>query len=380
MSTLFACGFLTNGPRITDCLLFFLIMPKRAQSYSSQSSGSDSNLSDSSDGSDVPQPRGRSKRQDRLVIRVHNLTKNVTIKHVREIFGRFGNIEEIEGYEDGPICDFPKGRSTIEFSSNDEAIEAFANMKGAQIDGIHVLWDCGRPLHSCGGCRTTARGEGWVVHGSGGTHAWVSSLSTSQLHDYRGCCVVVAPCQVCTTPSGPCARCERHGPGLNQMPLVSCRGHCLSVGLASGLSQRHEVRFDDCWSFYRCWVQGRPGGGGGAAGRSDSQWASRAPEELRKMVSAHRGWGTQRANPLGPLQRNVFVRPRSGELASSEPPLGPLMSSVEPPVRAGDQAPKEPTLGPLRHSAVVRLRPGDPAPSGPLLGPTEAQRGRLWTA
>ena len=41
---------------------------------------------------------------------------------------------------------------------------------------------------------------------------------------------------------------------------------------------------------------------GGSAGRSDSQWASRAPEELHemvsvKMVSARRGWGTQRANP-----------------------------------------------------------------------------------
>ena len=86
------------------------------------------------------------------------------------------------------------------------------------------------------------------------------------------------------------------------------------------------------------------------------------------MVSARRGWGTQRATAW-PLQHNVFVRPRSGDPAPSGPPLGPLMHSVQPPVRAGDQAPTEPTLGPLRHSAVVRLRPGDPAPSGPLLGP-----------
>ena len=67
------------------------------------------------------------------------------------------------------------------------------------------------------------------------------------------------------------------------------------------------------------------------------------------MVSVRRGWGTQRANP-GPMQRNVFVRPRSGEPAPSGPPLGPLMCSVQPPVHAGDQAPREPTLGPLRHS------------------------------
>ena len=80
------------------------------------------------------------------------------------------------------------------------------------------------------------------------------------------------------------------------------------------------------------------------------------------MVRARRGWGTQRTNP-GPLQRNVFVRPRSGE----------LMRFVQPPVHAGDPAPGEPTLGPLRHSADVRLRPGDPAPSGPPLGPVRSR-------
>ena len=105
------------------------------------------------------------------------------------------------------------------------------------------------------------------------------------------------------------------------------------------------------------------------------------------------GDGAPRGPTLGPLQCNVFVRPRSGEPAPSGPPLGPLMRLVQPPVRAGDQAPREPTLGPLRHSAVVRLRPGDPTPSGPLLGPVrsrapgarEADYGRpkdggVWTA
>ena len=52
------------------------------------------------------------------------------------------------------------------------------------------------------------------------------------------------------------------------------------------------------------------------------------------MVSAHRGWGTQRAIPGA----RVFVPPRSGEPAPSGPPLGPLMRPVQPPVRAGDQA------------------------------------------
>ena len=79
--------------------------------------------------------------------------------------------------------------------------------------------------------------------------------------------------------------------------------------------------------------------------------------------------GLKRGGRKEGRQRNVFVRPRSGEPAPSGPPMGPPMRSVEPPVRAGDQAPREPTLGPLRQSAVVRLRPGDPAPSGPPLGP-----------
>ena len=86
------------------------------------------------------------------------------------------------------------------------------------------------------------------------------------------------------------------------------------------------------------------------------------------MVSACRRWGTQRANPRA-LQRNVFVRPCSGEPALSGPPLKPLMHPAQPPVRAGDQAPRGSGTqgtnpGPLWHSAVVRLRLGDPAPSG----------------
>ena len=44
------------------------------------------------------------------------------------------------------------------------------------------------------------------------------------------------------------------------------------------------------------------------------------------MVSARRGWGTQRANP-GALQRKVFVCLCPGDPAPSGPPLGPLMRS-----------------------------------------------------
>ena len=44
---------------------------------------------------------------------------------------------------------------------------------------------------------------------------------------------------------------------------------------------------------------------GGSSGTSDSQWASQAPGELRKMMSARRGWGTQRANPRAPAAQRL---------------------------------------------------------------------------
>ena len=99
------------------------------------------------------------------------------------------------------------------------------------------------------------------------------------------------------------------------------------------------------------------------------------------------GDGAPRGPTPGPLQRNVFVRPRSGEPAPSGPPLGPMMRPVQPPVRAGDRAPREPTLEPLRHSGTACSS----APRGSRaqwatcgeghlgLTHTETQRGRLWT-
>eukprot|EP00992_Anisonema_acinus_P003234 TRINITY_DN12638_c0_g1_i1.p1 TRINITY_DN12638_c0_g1~~TRINITY_DN12638_c0_g1_i1.p1 ORF type:complete len:174 (+),score=19.49 TRINITY_DN12638_c0_g1_i1:60-581(+) len=107
-------------------------MPVRAPSTESDTSQSESLTESSRSRTPIP------KQEDILVIRVHNLTRNVTLEHVREIFGKFGTIKEVEAYVKDPICDFPKGRSTIEFSNNDEAIEAFAQMKGAQIDGDEV--------------------------------------------------------------------------------------------------------------------------------------------------------------------------------------------------------------------------------------------------
>ena len=42
-------------------------------------------------------------------------------------------------------------------------------------------------------------------------------------------------------------------------------------------------------------------------GGSDSQWASRAPEELREVLSARRGWGTQRTNPGAPAVQSLYL-------------------------------------------------------------------------
>ena len=104
---------------------------------------------------------------------------------------------------------------------------------------------------------------------------------------------------------------------------------------------------------------------GGSSGRSDSQWASRAPRELRKMVSAHRGWGTQRANPGAPAAQRLCLSMLRGTCAQW------ATTGAPDALRAGDQAPGEPTLGPLWHSAVLRLHSGDPVPSGPPLGPVQ---------
>ena len=96
---------------------------------------------------------------------------------------------------------------------------------------------------------------------------------------------------------------------------------------------------------------------GGWTGKSDFQWASRAPEELRAMVSARREWGTQRANPGAPAAQSLCLpvpRGPSTQWATSGAPL--LLVSF---LRSG----------PLRHRAVVRLRPGYPVPSEPPLGP-----------
>ena len=99
-----------------------------------------------------------------------------------------------------------------------------------------------------------------------------------------------------------------------------------------------------------------------------TQWATTgAPEAFCGATSARRGSGTRGANPGAPAARRLCPSTLRGP--TSGPPLGPLRRSVEPPVPAGDQAPGAPTLRPLQRAAYVRPRSGDPAPSGPPLGP-----------
>ncbi len=70
---------------------------------------------------------------------VKNLTKNVNTDHLQEIFGVYGNIKLLEL----PIHEKTKmlqGYADIEFSTPEEAFEAFIHLHESQIDGEVV--DC----------------------------------------------------------------------------------------------------------------------------------------------------------------------------------------------------------------------------------------------
>ena len=83
------------------------------------------------------------------------------------------------------------------------------------------------------------------------------------------------------------------------------------------------------------------------------------------MVSARRGWGTQRANPGAPAAQSLCLPVPRGPCTQWATTGAP--DAFYGATSTGDQAPREPTLGSLQHSAVVRLRPGYSAPSGPPL-------------
>ena len=64
--------------------------------------------------------------------------------------------------------------------------------------------------------------------------------------------------------------------------------------------------------------------------RSGRQKAATRRNMRREERVTVQGPGKKQQPTLGPLQRNIFVRPRSGEPAPSGPPLGPLMRSMQP--------------------------------------------------
>ena len=85
------------------------------------------------------------------------------------------------------------------------------------------------------------------------------------------------------------------------------------------------------------------------------------------MVSARRGWGTQRPNPEAPAAQRLCLSTRSAETAPSGPPLGPLMHSVELPVR-----PRSQPWGPCGIAPLFVCAQGIPRPVGHRWGPCRA--------
>jgi RNA recognition motif-containing protein len=70
-------------------------------------------------------------------IRVSNLTRNVTTKHVEEIFGKYGVMKSVSM----PIDDKSKkqmGYALIEYTNKDEATKAISGMNGGQLDSMVI--------------------------------------------------------------------------------------------------------------------------------------------------------------------------------------------------------------------------------------------------
>ena len=127
-------------------------------------------------------------------------------------------------------------------------------------------------------------------------------------------------------------------------------------------------------------------------GRPDSQWASQAPEEVRKMVSARREWGTQRANPGAPAAQRLCPSTLRGTCTQWATTGAPDASraATRPPCAQGIGHPGSQPWGPCGTAPLFVCARGIPRPVGHRWGPcgaghlglthTETQRGRLWTA
>eukprot|EP00656_Telonema_subtile_P023040 TRINITY_DN24349_c0_g2_i1.p1 TRINITY_DN24349_c0_g2~~TRINITY_DN24349_c0_g2_i1.p1 ORF type:complete len:215 (-),score=40.89 TRINITY_DN24349_c0_g2_i1:54-698(-) len=71
---------------------------------------------------------------DGTVLHVNNLTRNVSAKHLEEIFGHYGTIKRVELAMDRRL-NLPRGFAYVDFASRAEAEKAMDGMNAGQIDG-----------------------------------------------------------------------------------------------------------------------------------------------------------------------------------------------------------------------------------------------------
>ena len=105
---------------------------RRDKRSSSSSSSSDSSSAAPRRAQAAPR-RGAADEPQKAVLHVRNLTRNVNEEHLREIFGNYGSIKNVELAVDA-LVQLPKGYAFIEFASVDLAKAAVQHMDGGQID------------------------------------------------------------------------------------------------------------------------------------------------------------------------------------------------------------------------------------------------------
>ena len=113
---------------------------------------------------DEPRPRAAS-----AVLAVSNLTLDVTIAHLREIFELFGPVSTVELAIDR-AAGLPKGYAYVEFASHDCAEAAARHLDDGEIDGRHVRVNfIGQSGGSrLGECASVPRRGGPQPHTAGG--------------------------------------------------------------------------------------------------------------------------------------------------------------------------------------------------------------------
>ena len=88
-------------------------------------------------GARSPPPDEPRRRAASAVLAVSNLTLDVTIAHLREIFELFGPVSTVELAIDR-AAGLPKGYAYVEFASHDCAEAAARHLDDGEIDGRHV--------------------------------------------------------------------------------------------------------------------------------------------------------------------------------------------------------------------------------------------------